>query len=97
LLVVLRSPATWDAAGIARVAITQTFGNRTATGMIGRAIQMLVHQGQCTRYDIFDSGPQRVTTQRRYPTVKKSSVSSRAIRATAKAATTRETTITPLL
>lgn len=64
------SPATMEAAGIANAAITQTFGNRTAAGITGRAIQILVHQGQCTRYDIFESGPQRVTTQRRYPTVR---------------------------
>lgn len=86
-----------DAAGIDKTAMTQVLGNRTATGITGRAIQILVHQGQCTRYAIFDSGPQRVTTQRRYPTVRKSSVRNRVIRATAKAATTRETTITPLL
>lgn len=86
-----------EAAGIANAAMTQTLGNRAAAGITGRAIQILVHQGQCTRYDIFESGPQRVTTQRRYPTVRKSSVRNRVTRATAKAATTRETTITPLL
>ena len=59
-----------EAAGIERAAMTHIFGNREATGITGRAIQTEVHQGQCTRYDIFDSGPQRVTTQRRYPTVR---------------------------
>jgi len=86
-----------EAAGMESAAMTQTFGNNAATGITGRATQILVHQGQCTRYAIFDSSPQRLTTQRRYPTVRKSSVNSRVTRATVRTATTRETTITPLL
>jgi len=80
-----------DAAGIARTATTQGYGNSAAMGMTGMEMYMPMHQGQCTRYEANESGPYRLTTHWRQPTVSRSSTSSRVILATAKAATIRET------
>lgn len=54
-----------------RAAMAQVIGcvhdrsMNTGIGMTTKATQILVHQGQCARYEGLESGPHLFTTQRR--------------------------------
>lgn len=54
-----------DPAGMRRAAMSHLLGHSIAGGIMGALTQMDVHQGQCARYAIFPSSPQRRMTQRR--------------------------------
>ena len=45
--------------------MSHLLGHSIAAGMMGTATQIEVHQGQCARYAILPSSPQRRMIQRR--------------------------------